>query len=93
MSGAHVAFVQEQPDCDGANHKCPTSELEHSKNPDQRKNSPRKEQGSAAAEDNLSRSRNLVTLSKEVKNAQGTHPYYAHLTLEHGKLVKLVVSR
>jgi len=93
MSGAHVAFVQEQLACDGANHKCPTSQLEHSKIPAQKKNPPRKDQGTAALEGNLSSTRDLVTLSKQVKSAQGTHPYYAHLTLEHGKLVKLVVSR
>lgn len=92
MSGAHVAFLQEQPECEGINHTCPTSQLVQRASLHE-KNVPAKNQAVASPGGSDAPARDLVTLSKQFKDAQGTHPYYAHLTLEHGKLVKLVVSR
>ena len=93
MSGARVAYTREQPECTGLTHKCPTSQLIHSKNVNHGKLPQGKNTSPARKHNQIPAPRNLVTLSKQIHNAQGTHPYYAHLTIEAGKLVKLVVSR
>lgn len=91
MSGARVAMIQEQPACKGLNHQCPTSQLVSGKNPESLHQAGNCKTGAEGRPGPATR--DLVTLCKMVKSPHGVHPYYAHLTLEHGKLVKLVVSR
>ncbi len=82
MEDARVAVAEQRSTCVGKGHKCPTSDLCQQKR--QVSKMVKKDGGS----------HHLVTLSKQVPRADGTHAHYARLTLdEGGKLLKLVVSR
>jgi hypothetical protein len=106
MSDARLTLVHPRSTCPGEGHNCPTCQLDHktqsveshagaAKNPRPAPRGRRRglrlgNKSKSVADDACS----LVTLSKQVASSNGVHPRVARLTLdEHGKLVKLVVSR
>jgi hypothetical protein len=97
MADARLTLVHPRASCSGEGHGCPTSQLEHpgspAASPTPAKNK-RARNGSKKSKNVGDDSCSLVTLSKQVTLPSGVHPRVARLTLdEHGKLVKLVVSR
>jgi hypothetical protein len=106
MSDARLTLVHPRSICLGEGHNCPTCQLDHRAqsvepcagavgNPSPASRGRRRvlrlgNKSKSVADDACS----LVTLSKQVASPNGVHPRVARLTLdEHGKLVKLVVSR
>jgi hypothetical protein len=94
MAGAEVEYTEERQVCNGQGHSCPTSQLNKSDTFDLENPGTTDGVTNSKAHHGNDLQRKMVTLSKNVQNANGVHPYYAHLTLDPGgKLLKLVVSR
>ena len=80
MENALISMSDEHSVCTGDEHICPTSQL------------------GERGQSKLKPSRRVVTLKKEVKSVskgvKSVHWHYARVTLDqHGKIVKLAVSR
>lgn len=95
MSDARLVYAHSQAVCQGEGHACPTSQLaqpEASVNPPKANRKWLRRKSRSGPE--LNPLPTVVTLSKQFSQPEGVHPRIARLTLdEHGKVVKLVVSR